>query len=232
MSVTRVKICGIKSVEDARLAVEFGADAIGLLVGQLHNSPDFITPEQAKHIVGEMPPFVSTVLVTHLHDREKIAELVTDVCPSTLQLHGKSRPADTRFLRQQFPQLKISKALHANAEGVEDEAETWVKYVDAILLDTSSPETDQVGGTGRTHDWAVSAHMVGTLRKPVILAGGLTPGNVANAIAKVRPFAVDVNSGIKNAAGFKDPEKLRRFIEIAHLAGDYTGTSNLQQAAC
>lgn len=224
MSVTRVKICGIRSLEDARLAVDLGADAIGLLVGQLHTSPDFIGAKEARAIVGEMPPFVATVLVTHLHDREKIAKLVAEVHPSTLQLHGQSAPQDVKALRAQFPSLKISKALHVNAKGVEDQVKEWADFVDAILLDTSSPETDQVGGTGRTHDWNVSAGIVRSLAKPVILAGGLTPSNVAAAIAKVRPFAVDVNSGTKNAAGYKDPEKVRRFIEIAHLAADYSDT--------
>ena len=214
--MTRVKICGIRTAEDAHAAIEAGADAIGLLVGRLHASPDFIEPQLARAIVAEMPPFVSTVLVTHLADANSISALVDTVRPSTLQLHGESKIGDAAALRSSYPHLKIYKALHANRKAVQERVDLWSTHVDAILLDTSAPETDQVGGTGRTHNWAISATIAKTALKPVILAGGLNPSNVALAIAKVRPYAVDVNSGTKNASGYKDHAKMRQFIETAH----------------
>lgn len=215
--MTKIKICGIRNLDDAEKAQRLGADAIGLLVGQKHASPDFISPEAARSIVERQPPFISTVLVTHFDSAESIGELLKVVGPSTLQLHGNSVPEDAVALRDRFPHLKIYKALHANANAqLARQVQLWGAYVDAILLDTYAQATDQVGGTGTTHDWTISANIVRTSLKPVILAGGLTATNVSKAIAAVHPYAVDVNSGTKNAQGFKDENKIRDFIAAVH----------------
>jgi phosphoribosylanthranilate isomerase len=213
--MVRVKICGIKRLEDAQLAVQYGADALGFLVGRVHASPDFISANTAKSIIAKLPPFCSTVLVTHLEDAEDILRIARQTRCSTLQLHGDVKPRIAQIIRQGLPYLKIYKALHANEPKIFDLAEAWRNKVDALILDTAARETDQVGGTGKTHDWTISARVVISSPVPVILAGGLTPENVQTAIKLVQPYAVDVNSGTKDATGYKDPEKVRRFIEAA-----------------
>lgn len=211
----RVKICGVKRVEDALLAHAYGADAIGVLVGQAHASSDFLSPEHAAEIVRALPPFCSSVLVTHVADAEGVSSLLSAVAASCVQLHGESTVEDIRRLRKLFPALKIIKSIHVTGEASVTEAKQFEADADAILLDTLNLQTHQVGGTGKTHDWSVSRRIVEAVRVPVILAGGLHPENIRDAIDAVRPFAVDVNSGTKGSDGFKDAEKLRLFIEGA-----------------
>jgi len=215
--MVKVKICGIKRTEDALAAVRFGADAIGLLVGQRHAATDFITADEATAIVKALPPFCSSVLVTHLDRAEEIVPLARSIGVTTIQLHGDSSPEDARAIRENLPHLKLIKAVHVtDAESIEV-ARRYADSVDAILLDTVNVATDQVGGTGMTHDWGISRRIVETAGLPVILAGGLNPDNVTAAIEAVRPFGVDVNSGTKGPDGFKDMAKLRvngKFVRI------------------
>lgn len=215
--VCKVKICGIKRVEDALLAHKYGADAIGVLVGQAHASSDFLSPEQAAEIVRSLPPFCSSVLVTHVADAATVSSLLSIVAPSCVQLHGESTVNDIRKLRTTFPSLKIIKSIHVTGEASIADAMSYEDDVDAILLDTINIQTNQIGGTGKTHDWSISKKIVEACRVPVILAGGLNPENVADAIDAVLPYAVDVNSGTKGSDGFKDAEKLRLFIERAKI---------------
>lgn len=213
--MTRVKICGIQCLEDALLAVRLGADAIGLLVGQRHTSSDFLTPESARAITAALPPFCASVLVTHLNTTDEIAKLVETVQPNTIQLHGQSSPQVARDLRSLFPHLKLVQAIHMTDESSLQDAQPFEEVVDAILTDSVNQQTGQVGGTGLTHDWGLSRRLVETNSLPVILAGGLNPDNVAEAIAAVRPFGVDVNSGVKDSNGRKHSAKLAKFIETA-----------------
>ena len=216
----RVKICGIRRVEDADAAIEAGADALGFLVGQVHASPDFIKPELARSIVRSLPPFASTVLVTHLPNPADIIRLAVATECSTIQLHGDTDFRGAAQIREKLPYAKLIKALHVNTRLTPDRARAWGEVVDAILLDTAVPELDQIGGTGKLHDWRVSAEVVHDCPMPVILAGGLTPDNVQAAIKTVHPYGVDVNSGTKNAEGFKDPRKVKAFVRNAKLMAD------------
>lgn len=209
----KVKICGIKRLEDALLAHTYGADAIGILVGQEHASSDFLPPQKAKEIIKGLPPFCTSVLVTHMADAASVISLLTIVAPSCVQLHGESTVNDIQKLRMEFPSLQIIKSIHVTSEESIADAKSYEDEVDAILLDTINMQTNQVGGTGKTHDWRISRKIVESCHVPVILAGGLSPNNVAEAIDTVRPYAVDVNSGTKGSDGFKDAEKLRSFIE-------------------
>jgi phosphoribosylanthranilate isomerase len=211
----RVKICANKRKEDALKAIEYGTDALGFLVGQVHASDDFISAVQAKEIVDALPPFCSTVLVTHIADGKEIVQLAKETNVDTVQLHGVSTRSDVAVIRDKLPYLKLYKAVHIIDKSSVEEAKGWEGFVDAILLDTANVAIDQVGGTGRTHDWSISARIVQETKLPVILAGGLTPENVAEAIRQVKPYGVDVNSGTKEHSGFKDPQKLRAFIENA-----------------
>jgi len=213
--VVKVKICGIKKLEDALLAIKLGADAVGFLVGQKHSSTDFISPSLAKDIVSEIPPFCSTVLVTHLSTPEEIVPLAIEIGVSTIQLHGETTPEEAMEIKKRLFNIKTYKAVHVEGKISIDIAKRYVGMTDAILLDSVNKKTDQVGGTGLTHDWSISQEIVKSIELPVILAGGLNPENVSDAIKLVKPFGVDANSGTKGNDGYKDPEKLRLFITRA-----------------
>ena len=211
----RVKICGIKRKEDALKAIEYGANAIGLLVGQKHSSDDFIDKDQAKTIVSALPPFCSSVMVTHLKNNEEIISLAQYIGVTTIQFHGDNKPSDIFFVKNKLPYLKVTKSLHVvNKQSIE-EGKKYLDVVDAILLDTVNTDTGEVGGTGKTHDWNISREIISQYSKPVILAGGLNPTNVQQAIKEVQPFGVDTNSGTKSDDGFKDYRKLHEFIKLA-----------------
>lgn len=218
-AVTRVKICGIKRLEDAERAIEYGADALGFLVGRRYASSDFISADAAASMIRSLPPFVTTVLVTHVVEAEEICGLATQLGCTAVQLHGDIARDAAAQIREQLPYVKMCKALHVTDSATTQSVQEWRGVVDAIVLDTAAPELDQIGGTGRTHDWTISATIVRQCPLPVILAGGLTAENVQGAIRQVRPYAVDVNSGTKDADGFKDPDKLRRFIRAAKPEG-------------
>ena len=211
----RVKICGNKRLEDALEGVKAGADALGFLVGQVHVSSDFISKEAAREIIEKLPPFISTVLVTHLSDVEGIISLAAFTRVSTVQLHGESKVDDILVLREHLPNIKLYKTIHVEDGSAIPLASEWDNRVDAILLDTISEAENKVGGTGKTHDWSISAEIVKSLHIPVILAGGLDPDNVQAAIRAVQPFAVDVNSGMKGPDGYKDFATLHSFVKNA-----------------
>lgn len=216
--IPRVKICGIRRLEDARLAAEAGADAIGLLVGRRHASRDFLEAEAAAAIVALCPPLVTPVLVTHLEEPDEIDRLARDIGVTTIQLHSDLPPDAVRRVRALGPRgLRLLKALHVTApEESFAVAEAYRELVDGFVLDSINPATGQVGGTGLVNDWDLAARLVAALAPlPVMLAGGLTPENVADAIARVAPFGVDANSGTKGPDGFKDPARARAFVAAA-----------------
>jgi phosphoribosylanthranilate isomerase len=198
---TRVKICGITSVADGLAAAEAGADMIGLMF--YDKSPRHITPAQAVEITRALPSFVLRVGVFVNPDEEQVTRAISECGLSLLQFHGD----ETSEFCTQFGLMSIKAQRIRGAESLE----TLGKFnTDALLLDTYSPGA--LGGTGETFNWdlAVEAQKLG---KPIFLAGGLTPENVAEAVRKVRPFAVDVSSGVESAPGKKDPSKVRAFIQ-------------------
>src|SRR5436190_9208981 len=208
-----VKICGIRRWEDALLAAQCGADAVGLLVGQQQSSPDFITAASAGEIARTLPLSVEAVLVTHITEVDEIERLLRQSGITTIQLHSEITADSIANLRARFPDLKIFKSVHViSADSVAD-PEAFRKVMDGFVLDTINVATDQVGGTGKTHDWSISQKIVTRYPEiPIILAGGLTSENVRSAIEYVHPFGVDVNSGTKGSDGFKDARKMREFI--------------------
>jgi phosphoribosylanthranilate isomerase len=210
----RVKICGISNREDACEAVRAGADALGFLVGLLYPTDDELTPEAARDLVCGLPPFVSSVLVTHRSNGAEVADLVGMVLPTTLQLHGPFSVADVQALRQRFPYLKILKAIHVVGEDAVEAAQEFAPFVDAVLLDTKT--LTRLGGTGKIHDWSISQRIRRSLgAKPVVLAGGLRPGNVRAAIETVAPYGVDVNTGVSERPGKKSASLLEQFVAAA-----------------
>jgi len=155
------------------------------------------------------------VLVTHLSRPDEVLPLVKTANVTTLQLHGDTTPNEALAIKKQLPHLKTYKAVHVVDESAIEETRRYIDFVDGIILDTAIRATGQVGGTGRTHDWRISRSIVQSISAPVILAGGLNPENVQEAIRTVQPYAVDVNSGVSKPGGIKDHEKLKRFIALA-----------------
>ena len=206
----RVKVCGLRRVEDALAAVEAGVDAIGCLVGLDHASPDRVDAAAARVIFASLPPFVARVLVTHRTKLADVAALMKESAANVAQLHGDFPLVAISALREAVPYASIVKTIHVTGEESLAAAAAAARVADAILLDTKF--RNRIGGTGKTHDWSISARIVAASPKPVILAGGLTPLNVAEAIAKVHPYAVDANSGTRGADGWKDLAKIRAFI--------------------
>jgi phosphoribosylanthranilate isomerase len=199
---TRVKICGITRIEDALVAATAGADAIGLVFA---DSPRRVSAEQARAVCTALPPFVTTVGLFVDAPESRVREVLGQVPLDLLQFHGRETPEDCQ--RYGRPYIK---AIHMQA-GVDLRAEAKRFHGAAgLLLDSFHPQ--KAGGTGESFDWV---RVPPDLGKPVILAGGLTPENVARAIAVVRPYAVDVSSGVEQGKGIKDAAKIAVFIRNA-----------------
>jgi phosphoribosylanthranilate isomerase len=214
----RVKICGLRSRADLEAVLAAGADAVGFIVGARHRTEDEVSPAAAAALVAALPPFVSSVLVTHQQQAATILPLLRQVAPTTLQLQDAISPAEMALLRAALPGTKLIKAIHVMGPDAIDEALAIEPFVDGLLLDSRT--ADRIGGTGLPHDWTISRQIVERTAKPVILAGGLTPANLAQALRAVGPEAVDVNSGVEDGAGRKDPARVGAFVRLcrAHQA--------------
>ena len=211
----RVKICGVTSVAEARLAERLGAHAVGVLVGRIHAARDFVEPAMAELIVRCLPPSVAGVLVTHVEEPESLMRLAEAVPSSVVQLHSDLDGPTLGELRRRLAPRKIVGKVSVEGETAVTRAREIAPFVDALVLDSCDRATDRVGGTGLVHDWSISARIAARSSVPIILAGGLTPENVAEAIRVVRPWGVDVNSGVETTDGRKDEDRVRRFIAAA-----------------
>ncbi len=209
--VPRVKICCIATVEEARLAVQAGAAAIGL-VGPMPSGPGIIADEQIRVIAAAVPPPVATFLLTSEVEPAAIIAHHRRTRTNTIQLVDRLAPGVHQALRAELPGVKIVQVVHVLDEASLAEAIAAARHVDALLLDSGDPNlaVKELGGTGRTHNWGISARIRQAVDIPVFLAGGLNPGNVREAIAAVGPFGIDVCSGVRSD-GRLDADKLRRF---------------------
>ncbi len=204
--MTRVKICGITNPEDALSAVEAGADALGFVF--FKESPRHIFPEEAAGIIAQLPPFVQVVGLFVNEQADQVNE-IADLCRLDLvQLHGDETAAYCGQIRR-----RILKALRVRSLTCLDPISDY--RTAGFLLDAYSPSF--YGGTGTAFNWEIAAEAVKRHQR-IILAGGLTPENVAAAIGQVRPWGVDVSSGVETAPGKKDPHKVRAFIRNAKEA--------------
>ena len=199
-----VKICGITRLEDAEAAVAAGARALGFVFWS--ESPRFIDPHRARAIVKALPPFVTTVGVFVNQPVEYVNGVASLACLSAVQLHGDETIEDAaRMMRP------VMKAIGVTTATVEHAADAWPARV-TMLLDVHDPR--RRGGTGRTIDWTVAAALAA--RRRTMLSGGLTPDNVAEAVARVRPFGIDISSGVERSPGVKDHARIRALFEVVH----------------
>ncbi|MEM9345229.1 MAG: phosphoribosylanthranilate isomerase [Planctomycetota bacterium] len=209
---TRIKICGIKEREHAQAAVDAGADYIGLVF--VEKSPRFVTLEQADAVVSAMPNHVDAVGLFVDHDPQEIKGIAEQLGLSVVQLHGHEEPSAL----DELSGLRVWKALPFTQD-LNDRAEAWdqAPRLEALLIDTP-PQGELTGGSGVAFEWAALAEIKDQLSKPIILAGGLTPANVHEAIEIVRPYAVDVSSGVESSRGVKDPGLIWCFSDSVTLA--------------
>jgi phosphoribosylanthranilate isomerase len=220
MSRTRIKICCLQSEGEARLAIAAGADALGL-VGTMPSGPGPIGDELIATIAARVPPPVATFLLTSETEVEAIIAHARRCRTNTLQLVDRVEPAAYPRLRAALPGIKLVQVIHIGGEEAVAEAIAAAAHADALLLDSGQPHAaiKVLGGTGRTHDWALSRDIVERVACPVFLAGGLRADNVALAIRTVRPFGVDVCTGVRRADYSLDPAKLEPFV--AAVAGAF-----------
>jgi phosphoribosylanthranilate isomerase len=217
---TRVKICCISSVAEARMAVAAGANALGL-VSAMPSGPGVIEEELIAEIAATVPPGVATFLLTCLEDVDAIAAQQRRCRTNTLQLVDELRPGAHARLRAALPGIGIVQVIHVVGEESVEEARRVAPDVDALLLDSGNPRlaVKELGGTGRRHDWAISRRIVeGVAPRPVYLAGGLKPENAAEAVARVGPFGLDLCSGVRTE-GRLDQGKLAAFFAAVRGRG-------------
>ena len=216
----RVKICCITTLEEAALAVRYGAAALGL-VSDMPSGPGVIPEAQIAAIAAAVPPGVASFLLTSLQQVESIIEQQRRCRVNTLQLCDRLERGSYAELRAALPGIAIVQVIHVSGPDSIEEARTVAPHVDALLLDSGNPKlaVKQLGGTGRTHDWAVSRRIVELAPAPVFLAGGLHAGNVAAAVREVRPFGVDLCSGVRTD-GRLDQAKLAAFFDALTTAAE------------
>jgi phosphoribosylanthranilate isomerase len=214
----RAKICGIRSQLDLHIAVEAGADAVGFICGVTHESEDALDEDAARALVRQVPPYVSTVLVTHLTEADEVLRLAGFLDVDTIQLHGVAEHEAVARVFAAAGRRRVTKAIHIESPEAVAVAETFLDVCDALHLDSRT--AGRLGGTGKVHDWSISRRVVELAweraRRPTILAGGLRPENLVSAIQTVGPFAVDVNSGVDDEHGDKDPARVAAFVSLAH----------------
>ncbi|MCA9294269.1 MAG: phosphoribosylanthranilate isomerase [Phycisphaerales bacterium] len=213
MPRTRLKVCCISSRAEAQLAIAHGADALGL-VGTMPSGPGPIPDDLIADIARAVPPPIATFLLTSEVDPDAVVAHVRRAHVNTVQLvDDETQPDVYRALRTELPAIRIVQVIHVIDDTSIDRALTAAPHVDALLLDSGNPgaQIRELGGTGRTHNWDVSRTIVERSPVPVFLAGGLRADNIASAVAAVRPYGVDLCSGVRTN-GALDAAKLDRFV--------------------
>ena len=212
MRSVRVKICGITREEDLAFALAAGTDAVGFLVG-VPSSPRNLTLKRAETLLRQVPIFVDSVVVTAPQSIDGLAEICEKLKPSAIQIHGK-KSFDASEIREKVKHTRLIKTVYVTKDALNEKAIEDLKTFDAVLLDSFTK--GQYGGTGKVHDWTLSRQIREAVAPtPVILAGGLKPENVKEAILTVQPYAIDVASGVELYPAVKDHKKIRAFIENA-----------------
>jgi phosphoribosylanthranilate isomerase len=206
--MTRAKICGLTRSEDLAAAVDAGAAAVGVISGVAVETPREVPEERARELLGGVPPFVTGVLVMMPDSVEAAVASQRTVAADTIQVYDVT-PSTLAAIAERIDAEVIA------AVDVEDDVASYAGPADAVLIDTTR---DGGGGTGETHDWERSRELTRVLDVPVVLAGGLAPANVGEAVRTVDPFGVDVASGVEREGGIKDHEAVRAFLQEVRRA--------------
>jgi len=219
MRTPRVKICCIGNADEAALAIECGASALGL-VSNMPSGPGVISDERIREIAATVPPAIGTFLLT---SRQRVADIIEQqrFCrTNTIQICDHLTRGTHRSLKDALPGISLVQVVHVTRPESVEEAARVAPHVDAILLDSGNQKlaVKELGGTGRTHDWSLSRAIRERIGIPLFLAGGLTPENVGQAIEEVGPYGLDVCSGVRTD-GKLDGAKLKRFFGAVRNAG-------------
>lgn len=225
MTIPRVKICCISSIDEARIAIEHGASALGL-VGNMPSGPGVIGDELINQIVKTVPPPVSTFLLTSETKPLDIIRHYKRVYTTTIQIVDEIEKRGYDILRNELPNVKLVQVIHVIDDNSVKEAIEISEFVDAILLDSGNPNLSvkELGGTGRTHNWDLSREIRNSISIPLFLAGGLNKDNIRQAIEIVQPFGIDVCSGVRTK-GKLDQQKLKDFFKAIE---EQTDNQNLK----
>lgn len=212
MTKPRVKICCISSIEEAKIAVEHGAAALGL-VGHMPSGPGVIGDELISQIAKTVPPPIATFLLTSETKPQDIISHYKRVNTTTIQIVDELEKREYELLRDNLPNVKLVQVIHVIDDNSVKEAIEISNYIDAILLDSGNPKLSvkELGGTGRTHNWDLSREIRKSISVPLFLAGGLNKDNVRQAIETVQPFGIDLCSSVRTQ-GKLDPQKLKDFF--------------------
>lgn len=213
--MTKIKICGLKNFEDALFAHNSGADALGFVIDVPVDTPRKINSQTARDIITQLPPYAVTVGVTIPFDIKEVLKIIEQTRIDVIQIHGNSGFTKIQEIKKRN-NVKVVRCYSMDVNtNINNAIKTIGEYIetgiDGILLDTRGEKS--AGGTGRKHDWAKSKEIKESFNFPFILAGGLTPENVLDAISLVDPYAVDVANGVESIPGVKDKGKIKEFIE-------------------
>lgn len=222
MIIPKVKICCILNSEEAELAISMGASAIGL-VSEMPSGPGVISEEKIKNIVKYVNNRADTFLLTSKQNVTEIIEQLKKCNPSTVQIVDKILDGNYNDIKNECPDIKIVQVLHVIDEDDIQEAINISNKVDAILLDSGNQNlaVKELGGTGRVHDWSISKKIVDSVKIPVYLAGGLNPENIKEAIKSVRPFGIDICSGVRLEGKLSKSKLSTFFSEINSISSAY-----------
>jgi len=209
----KIKICCISSVEEAKIAISYGATAIGL-VGNMPSGPGVIDDGQIRLIARTVPPEIDTFLLTSETRTAKIIQHHKRTQTTTIQIVDKPEEGSYAEIRKEIPSIKLVQVIHVIGENSIEEAIQASVYVDEILLDSGNPNLSikELGGTGRVHDWKLSRKICENIKVPLYLAGGLNSENITEAIEEVRPYGIDICSGVRTS-GKLDEKKLSKFVQ-------------------
>lgn len=216
----QIQVAGIIDKSEADLMVECGVDWLGFPL-RLPSGKNDISEEDARAIICNLPTDRAGVLISYLTVATEVAEFCDELSCSIVQLHGDVTPAELAALKHLRPNLQVLKSLVVREDNLAElltQVDESQEFVDMFITDTFDPATAAKGATGKTHDWSVSAELAARSDKPLMLAGGLTPENVAEAVRVVRPAAVDAHTLLEGADGRKDRDKVVRFVQEARNA--------------
>ncbi|MEI5639675.1 MULTISPECIES: phosphoribosylanthranilate isomerase [unclassified Pseudoalteromonas] len=215
-----IQVAGIIDREEAELILDLGIEWLGFPL-RLPSGKDDISENDATSIIKNLSEPQAGVLISYMVDAEEVSGFCSELGVKAVQLHGDISVEELQKLRQLRPDLYILKSLvvkEDNAEELLQLVDEMADYVDMFITDTFDPKTGAKGATGLTHNWDVSAELVRRSPKPLMMAGGLSPENVADAIRKVKPAAIDAHTGLEGANGRKDKDKIEKFIREAQQA--------------